>query len=376
MRYVLRSLMCAAFVAACAAPSHAQFLGSVSPQTVTQQVFAGQTTAARTPIPPSLPLSCTPTNGSPCGVRNLGQTFHYLTYTPSTPSCVVDFAIVASLDGVNYFNISADASANNVLIGNGNAGAGVFASGWFPVVAINLANISNCAGGVSAFYSGTSSAGASSFGVFAQSTGVRQNVLQNNNLNAGLTITTLPTPANSTGGRIYLLCSVTCGAGTNQFSVLDSPSPPLTQRTIATFTAANSTALQVFVIPAITTPYVQITFPAGNFATTNASAYYEFDAPGSPAATANLYREINTNASTQVRTGLGFLESIVVNNAGSAWTMQVFDNSACSGTAIAGATAFTVPTAGSSLRYDTTFNTGLCILTAGTTPGSITVSFR
>src|SRR5882724_445045 len=336
MRYVLRSLMCAAFVAACAAPSHAQFLGSVSPQTVTQQVFAGQTTAARTPIPPSLPLSCTPTNGSPCGVRNLGQTFHYLTYTPSTPSCVVDFAIVASLDGVNYFNISADASANNVLIGNGNAGSGVF----------------------------------------AQSTGVRQNVLQNNNLNAGLTITTLPTPANSTGGRIYLLCSVTCGAGTNQFSVLDSPSPPLTQRTIATFTAANSTALQVFVIPAITTPYVQITFPAGNFATTNASAYYEFDAPGSPAATANLYREINTNASTQVRTGLGFLESIVVNNAGSAWTMQVFDNSACSGTAIAGATAFTVPTAGSSLRYDTTFNTGLCILTAGTTPGSITVSFR
>lgn len=358
-----------------AIPARAQFVGYTSPQNSNQQLFAGQTTAARTPIP-GASLKCTPTNGNPCGIRNLGQTFHYLTYVTSSAGCVFDLAMQASYDGTNFFNISSDASANNVLIGNGNASGGVSASGWFPVLAANITNISNCPSGISAFYSGSSSALNGTFGVFTQSSGLRQNVLQNNSLNGVLAITTLPTPANSSGGRIYLICTVTCGAGTDQFSVLDSGSPPLTQRTLATFTAANVTTLQIFTVPALTTPYVQIQFPSGNFTTTNASAYYEFDSPGSPATAANTYKEINSNATTQVRVGAGFLETIVVNNAGSAWTVQIFDNTACSGTAIAGATAFTVPTAGSTLRYNATFNAGLCILTAGTTPGSLTISYR
>lgn len=356
----------------------AQFIGYTAPQTFNQQIFSGQTTATRSPIPPTTPplTVCTPTNGNPCGVRNLGQTYHYLTYTTSSAACVVDFAIQASYDGTNYFNISSDASANNILIGSGNASGGVTAYGWFPVIAISLGNISNCAGGVSAFYSGTSSSANAAFGVFAQSLGVRQVVLQNISLNGVTAVATLPTPFSSTGGKLYLICTVTCGAGSDQFSVLDSPSPPATQRTIATFTAANNTTLQVFTVPAVTAPYVQLVFTSGNFTTTNASMYYEFDSPGSPATTVNTYREINSNASTQVRTGIGFLENIVVNNAGTSWTMQVFDNTSCAGTAIAGATAFTIPAAGSNLRYDVAFSTGLCILTAGTTPGSVTVSFR
>lgn len=371
---LFRILAGIAFAFAFAVPVRGQFLGFTSPQTITQKVFSGQTTAARTPI--ATLLACTPTNGSPCGVPNQGQTFHYLSYVPSTANCVIDIAIQASYDGVNYFNISPDASANNVLLGAGSAGAGVYGNGWFPVLAANLANISNCPGGVSAFYSGTSSSTSNTFGVFTQATGLQQNVLQNNNLNAGLTITTLATPANSTGGRIYLICSVTCGAGTDQFSVLDVPSPPQTQRTIATFTAANSTALQVFTVPALTGPFVQITFPAGNFTSTNASAYYVFDSPGTPAATANVFREINSNATTQLRTGVGFLDRVVVNNAGTSWTLQIFDNTSCAAPAIAGATAFTVPVAGSTLLYNVNFNSGLCLLTAGTTPGSITVSYR
>jgi hypothetical protein len=353
----------------------AQFLGYTSPQTFNQQVFAGQTTAATTPIPTTLNV-CTPTNGNPCGVRNLGQTFHYLTYTTSSAACVVDFAIQGSFDGTNFFNISADASANNVLIGSGGAAGGVYANGWFPVIAISLGNISNCAGGVSAFYSGSSAAANGSFGVFSQSLGVRQVVLQNKSLSGVTAVATLPTPFSSTGGKLYLICTVTCGAGSDQFSVLTAPSPPATQQTIATFTAANNTTLQVFTVPAVTAPYVQLVFTLGNFSTTNASLYYEFDSPGSPAATVNTYKEIASNASTQVRTGIGFLENIVINNAGASWTMQIFDNTACSGTAIAGATAFTMPAAGSNLRYDVAFSNGLCILTAGTTPGSITVSFR
>jgi hypothetical protein len=354
----------------------AQFLGYTSPQSFNQQVFSGQTTTARTPIPTTLNV-CTPTNGNPCGVRNLGQTFHYLTYTTTNPGCVVDLAIVASFDGTNFFNISSDASAANGLIGTGaSVVGGVYANGWFPIIAINLSNISNCVSGVSAFYSGSSSAASGTFGVFTQSLGVRQAVFQNANLTANTT-NTLPTPFSSTGGKLYLICTVTCGAGTDQFSVLTAPSPPATQQTIAVFTAANNTNLQVFTVPAVTAPYVQLLFSSGNFTTTNASLYYEFDSPGSPAATVNSFKEIASNASTQVRTGIGFLENIVVNAPGTTWTMQIFDNTACSGTAIAGATAFTVPAAGSNLRYDTAFTSGLCILTAGGAPaGSITVSFR
>lgn len=369
-----RILAGAALVAAFAFPTHAQFLGFTSPQTVTQKVFSGQTTPARTPL--ATLLACTPTNGSPCGIPNLGQTFHYLTYTPSTATCVVDLTIQASYDGVNFFNISPDASANNILLGQGLSGAGTYANGWFPVIAANLQNISNCAGGVSAFYSGTSASTTNTFGVFTQATGLQQNILQNASLSGVTTVVTIATPANSSGGRIYLICTVTCGAGSDVFSVFDVPSPPQTQRTLATFTAANSTTLQTFTIPALTTNFVQVSFPLGNFATTNVSAYYVFDSPGSPATTANVYREINSNATTQLRTGVGFLDRVTVNNAGSAWTLQIFDNTTCAAPAIAGATAFTVPAAGSNLLYNVTFNSGLCLLTAGTTAGSITVSFR
>jgi hypothetical protein len=378
MRHIRQALSFAALCLAAALPGQAQFLGQTSPANVNQQIFAAQTTAARSPQAPTGTQAtiCTPTNGNPCGIRNLGQSFHYLTYVANA-SCVFDLAIQASFDGTNFFNISSDANANNALLGAGNAAGGVFANGWFPQFAINLANISNCAGGISVFYSGTSSAANSAFGLFTQSTGVRQILLQNTSLNGATVNATIPTPFSSTGGKIYLICTVTCGAGVDQFSLQTSPSPPQALQLLGTYTAANTTGLQVFTIPALTAPYVQLVVNSGNFTTTNASMYYEFDAPGTPAATANLFREINSNATTQIRIGAGFLENIVVNAPGTTWTIQIFDSGSCSGTAVAGATAFTVPAAGSNLRYDAALSSGLCILTAGGAPaGSITVSYR
>lgn len=372
---LFRFLAGAAVAAAFAFPTHAQFLGFTSPQTITQKIFSGQTTPVRTPTPTL--LVCVPTNGSPCGVPNQGQTFHYLTYVPSSAACVIDIAIQASYDGVTFFNISPDATANNILLGQGAAGAGVYANGWFPALAINLTNISNCPGGVSAFYSGTSSSTSNTFGVFTQATALQQTILQNSNISGSTTVVTIATPVNSSGGRIYLTCTVTCGAGTNTFTVFDVPSPPQTQRVLATFTAANTTALQTFTIPALTTNFVQVSFPLGNFATTNASAYYAFDSPGTPAATADVFREINTSTSTQLRIGAGFLWSVVINNNGSSWDFQIFDNTACSGTAIVGGAGIVVvPAGGSTLLYNVNFNTGLCVLTTGATPGSMTVSYR
>jgi len=87
------------------------------------------------------------------------------------------------------------------------------------------------------------------------------------------------------------------------------------------------------------------------------------------------YANISTSASTIVAQGPVTLHTITVNNAGSSWTMQIFDNAtACSGTTIAGASAVTV-VAGVYV-YDLQTTSGLCIKTASGTPGDLTVTYR
>src|ERR1700730_10992417 len=89
------------------------------------------------------------------------------------------------------------------------------------------------------------------------------------------------------------------------------------------------------------------------------------------------YTTITSNTTTVIKTGAGILRSLFVSSAGSACTFQFFDNTAGSGTAIVGATAVTVPAAGTTIDFkDVLFNTGLTVVTAGTTPGEITVTWK
>lgn len=90
-----------------------------------------------------------------------------------------------------------------------------------------------------------------------------------------------------------------------------------------------------------------------------------------------LYQEITGKSTYKLKAGNGYLQGIVVNNAGTSWTIQIFDSSGATSSVpvIAGATAFTVPAAGTTLPYDCHFTNGLTIVTAGTTAGSITVSW-
>lgn len=89
------------------------------------------------------------------------------------------------------------------------------------------------------------------------------------------------------------------------------------------------------------------------------------------------YRKITTNVCTQIIGSTGQLHEVFVSSPGTTWTIQVFDNAAaCSGTAIIGATAITVPAAGTVWQFDIQANSGIAVLTAGTTPGEITVAFR
>jgi hypothetical protein len=88
------------------------------------------------------------------------------------------------------------------------------------------------------------------------------------------------------------------------------------------------------------------------------------------------YTKITSNTTTQVKTGAGTLQSIIVSSPGSAWTIQVFDNTSCAAPAIFGATAVTVPAAWTVINFNTDFNTGLCMTTAGTTAGELTATYR
>lgn len=80
---------------------------------------------------------------------------------------------------------------------------------------------------------------------------------------------------------------------------------------------------------------------------------------------------IKTNATTVVKASPGTLFSIVINNPGSGWTVQIFDNTSATGTLIGTATSLSALSG--PLNYNLTTTTGLTIVTAGTTPGDITV---
>lgn len=100
------------------------------------------------------------------------------------------------------------------------------------------------------------------------------------------------------------------------------------------------------------------------------SAFVEFIPDTAPVL---VYQHFTTNASNQVKVQSAFLHSIVINQAGTSETISIFDNTACSGNAVAITTGFTT---GQVLTYDVATSKGLCILTAGTTPGDYTVSYR
>lgn len=107
---------------------------------------------------------------------------------------------------------------------------------------------------------------------------------------------------------------------------------------------------------------------------TNGTVAVEF-IPDTTGVSSNTYEyaHINTLTSTVIRNGSGQIHTLVVNNIGSAMTVTIFDNTSCAGGAIA---ILSAPTVQQTFTYDATFITGLCVLTAGTTAGDLTVTFR
>lgn len=100
--------------------------------------------------------------------------------------------------------------------------------------------------------------------------------------------------------------------------------------------------------------------------------------PAVPAAAQQslfAYQNINTDTTTTVKSGKGVLHAICVNTPSASGTVQVYDNTAASGTKIGLLTFPSTVGAPFCEIFDVQFWTGLTIVTAVAAP-DITVSFR
>lgn len=86
------------------------------------------------------------------------------------------------------------------------------------------------------------------------------------------------------------------------------------------------------------------------------------------------YANISTAVGTAVKSAAGFLHGITINNAGTAWEVDVYDGTSSSGTKIASIRSATVPT---ELLFNVVMGTGIFVDTVkGTAVGDLTVRYR
>ena len=103
------------------------------------------------------------------------------------------------------------------------------------------------------------------------------------------------------------------------------------------------------------------------------------DTSGTPQLAPTAYVSINSLATTVVKTGPGVLWGVYVTGAGSATTVNTYDNTAASGTQLTIPAATTTTTGSVATGIPTgigiPFTNGLTVVTAGTTAGTIMVIY-
>lgn len=131
-------------------PLAGQFIGYALPQTVTQTVFLNQTTVALSPANSAQP--CTPTNGNPCAIPNLGQSVHNLTYSTLGSGAItqLNLRLEASFDASLWFPIS-----DEVTSYTSNGTGSVVAFGYYPFVRVHIQTLAGTTPKLTVYYSGT-----------------------------------------------------------------------------------------------------------------------------------------------------------------------------------------------------------------------------
>lgn len=85
------------------------------------------------------------------------------------------------------------------------------------------------------------------------------------------------------------------------------------------------------------------------------------------------WQNINTNATTVIRSGVGVFQGLTINAAGTTWVVAMYDD--ISAVAAHRIGTITGPVAGGQYLYNCELTNGLCIVTSGTTPGDLTVEW-
>lgn len=364
IRRIVRSLLVLACLLPCASIASAQFLGYTSPQTWSGTVLNGVTVGGTTPTGAGA-TNCPVAAGNFCQIQNLGQNVHFLTYTTSGTSLVVDIRLEGSIDGTTWFPISADAT-------NPNGGA-LCAVSFYPVLRVNLVKLSGSAAMVTANYAGTSSTSGCPLGTYNPAQQVT-NVFFTGAAASSNQIATINTPfGNVYGSLVMNWLSLNSGSGNISVSAIN---PYGVTQLVASSTIATGTAGLTIPLPPFPTSQIVIQYLASS-TTGTINAAVVFQAP--PEDEGNLAFNITTATNATVKGAqAGVLFQINVNQVGSSTaTAAIYDGNisggVCTGT-LKG--TVNVGTVIGSIWENLQFNTGLCITTTGSTPADLTVIYR
>lgn len=275
------------------------FTGYTSPQTVVQNVFAAQSTPAVTPVPIS--QTCVPTNGSPCGINNLGQSIHFLTYTVSgTTPCNVDIRLEgANAAGGPFIPISEDGTDNPSQT-SPSQGGGVFATGYYAILRANLVSIGNSCT-VTATYTGTSATTPIANSIYAASQGYRKFVFNGTNFPGPAPLTnSIRTPAGTTGGRIFLFVSGGGGLANTVVNVTNQIGFGMISQVILskTITASLTSQTVVLDVPDVPASYLNFSLIPGTNCTTTCAATMVYQFSGAPTEISALSPVLQTSRAT------------------------------------------------------------------------------
>lgn len=254
-----------------ATPARSQYLGQVSPQTTSQQVFNAVTTAQATPNSNPTP-KCVPASGGNCAIPNLGQNFHILSYINSNSSDVFQLRLEGSLDGVNFFPISEDATSQ--------ASGAVYAQGYYPVIRANLIFFSG-PGSITAIYDGTSSGSFPLTGVLNQSQTFKKILANNQAGAAGTQVYTLNPPCGNASGVLFFqfnsgptTTTATLFAGVDSVALFPS--------SFTSYPIASTLNVQAFPVPSQPGTFIEINVSPANGSTY--SMQYIFNCPAGAGA--------------------------------------------------------------------------------------------
>lgn len=329
----------------------AQFLGYVSPTTVTSTPFDN--------------VACTGADQFSI-VQNIGQLSHILTWNSATTTATSGFvSLQGSADGSTFSDISPVGS----LTDTGNAfSPSLTASGYYALVRVRVI----CTGGnFTVQYVGAAAPSGIPYGS-QEFSRYRVRLSATRPENASFTTTFTPPFGNSSGTLVLSYngaaianstATLLCGAvGVNLLAII-----PL----------ANALGQQSFYVPPTACSAIAFTYTTGGGGAGTFTADYIFTTPGfSNQGFGFSYSGIIANADTAVKPFTGQFHGLTINTKGTTSTAIIWDGAIVGGVCAGTKIATVDTTAQVSLFYDVQFKTGLCVTTAGAAAANLTFFFR